>query len=84
MYELRPGREVVVRNPVTDRTGRNEPATSSDASPAVPGSSLDLPREEPYRPELVARLERAVRLGRYRPDARLIADGLLNAIDALG
>jgi anti-sigma28 factor (negative regulator of flagellin synthesis) len=50
----------------------------------VPWRSLhEEPREEPYRPELVSRLERAVRLGRYQPDARAIADALLTRIDAL-
>jgi len=41
-------------------------------------------REEPYRPELVARLERAVREGTYRPDARAIADAIVRRIDSLG
>ena len=40
-------------------------------------------REEPYRPELVARLERAVREGLYRPDARAIADAIVRRIDSL-
>ena len=40
-------------------------------------------REEPYRPELVARLERAVREGVYRPDARAIADAIVRRIDSL-
>ena len=40
-------------------------------------------REEPYRPELVARLERAVRDGVYRPDARVIADAIVSRLDSL-
>lgn len=74
-------------NPVTDRIGRQGPATTTTAFRAMAGTARGLPHdeavEEPYRPELVARLERAVRLGRYRPDAHVVADALLTAIDAL-
>jgi anti-sigma28 factor (negative regulator of flagellin synthesis) len=73
---------------VTDRSGRLDLATTTTDSPETAGMSWSLADEETgaetYRPELVARLERAVRLGRYRPDARAIAGALLNAIDALG
>ncbi len=66
----------------------------ADRAAAVPrpgarrAADLDeLPHEdvfdEPYRPELVARLERAVREGRYRPDARAIADAVVTRIDTL-
>ncbi len=47
----------------------------------------DLPREDgrpqPYRPELVARLEQAVREGRYQPDPRAIAAAMIDRMDAL-
>jgi anti-sigma28 factor (negative regulator of flagellin synthesis) len=36
----------------------------------------------PLRAARVARLERAVRTGSYRPDAHAIAEALLRAIDA--
>lgn len=38
---------------------------------------------EPYRPELVARLEKAVREGRYRPDPKAIAAAMVDRMDAL-
>lgn len=38
---------------------------------------------EPYRPELVARLEQAVREGRYAPDPRAIAAAMIDRMDAL-
>ena len=48
---------------------------------------MDLPREdahpEPYRPELVARLEQAVREGRYRPDPQAIATAMVDRLDTL-
>lgn len=38
---------------------------------------------QPYRPELVARLEQAVREGRYRPDPKAIAAAMIDRMDAL-
>lgn len=77
-----------MNDPVTERNraaGAGGPA--AQAAPGSSEASAQLPHEasaeEPYRPELVARLERAVRLGRYRPDARAIADALVSRIDAL-
>ena len=60
-------------------TGRPRPA------PAVKPAALlhEETREEPYRPALVERLERALREGRYHPDARAIADAIVTRIDAL-
>lgn len=55
-------------------------AASSPAWPDLPHEEV---REEPYRPELVARLERAVREGTYRPDARAIAEAIVSRIDSL-
>ncbi|MBM4244318.1 MAG: flagellar biosynthesis anti-sigma factor FlgM [Deltaproteobacteria bacterium] len=55
--------------------------------PAEAASWPDLPREDPnprpYRPELVARLERAVRAGRYQPDPRAIAAAMIDRMDEL-
>jgi anti-sigma28 factor (negative regulator of flagellin synthesis) len=56
---------------------------SRDGRDVVVPDAVEEPLEEVYRPELVARLERAVRLGSYRPDARAIADALLTRIDDL-
>lgn len=38
---------------------------------------------QPYRPELVARLEQAVREGRYRPDPKAIAAAMIDRMDDL-
>jgi anti-sigma28 factor (negative regulator of flagellin synthesis) len=56
---------------------------SRDGRDVVVRDTVDEPLEEVYRPDLVARLERAVRLGTYRPDARAIADALLTRIEEL-
>ena len=62
----------------TDRRTRRAPA---EAGPP------DRPREEAspesYRPELVARLEQAVREGRYRPDSKAIAAAMVDRMDAI-
>ena len=54
--------------------------------PAEAGTWPAPPREEaspePYRPELVARLEQAVREGRYRPDPKAIAAAMVDRMDA--
>jgi anti-sigma28 factor (negative regulator of flagellin synthesis) len=38
---------------------------------------------QPYRAELVARLEQAVREGRYRPDPKAIAAAMIDRMDEL-
>lgn len=38
---------------------------------------------QPYRAELVARLEQAVREGSYRPDPKAIAAAMIDRMDAL-
>ncbi|MBY0274285.1 flagellar biosynthesis anti-sigma factor FlgM [Candidatus Binatia bacterium] len=52
-----------------------------------PATFPDPPRERersrPYRPELVARLEQAVREGRYAPDPEAIAAAMIDRMDAL-
>jgi anti-sigma28 factor (negative regulator of flagellin synthesis) len=63
----------------TDRSARRQPARA--------GTWPDLVREDPhptpYRPELVARLEKAVREGRYQPDPRALAAALIDRMDGL-
>ena len=63
----------------TDRSARRAPASAA--------TWPDLPREderpEPYRPELVARLEQAIREGRYQPDPRAIAAAMIDRMDEL-
>jgi len=62
-----------------------EPVVEQPQAAAEPLAELphEDPREEPYRPELVARLERAVRQGRYSPDPHAIADALVKRLDEL-
>ncbi len=63
----------------TDRSARRASASAA--------TWPDLPREderpEPYRPELVARLEQAIREGRYQPDPRAIAAAMIDRMDEL-
>jgi anti-sigma28 factor (negative regulator of flagellin synthesis) len=63
----------------TDRSAQRPPASAA--------TWPDLPREdqrpEPYRPELVARLEQAVREGRYQADPRAIAAAMIDRMDDL-
>ena len=63
----------------TDRSARRAPASAA--------TWPDLPREderpEPYRPELVARLEQAIREGRYQPDPRANAAAMIDRMDEL-
>jgi len=85
MLELRRGRPGKVRGLVRAGRSRSALATAVRIHPE-PVDLAELPHEEqhePYRPELVARLERAVREGTYRPDARAIADAIVRRIDAL-
>lgn len=85
MLELRRGRPGKVRSLVRAGSPRSAVATAVRIHP----ESVDLAElpheehEEPYRPELVARLERAVHEGNYRPDARAIADAIVRRIDSL-
>lgn len=77
-----------MNDPVTERNraaraSRPAAAAAAAAPEAIAQLPHQVPGEELYRPELVARLERAVRLGRYRPDARAIAEALVSRIDAL-
>lgn len=61
----------------TDRRARRTP----DAA-----TWPDLPQaadSETYRPELVARLEQAVREGRYRPDPKAIAAAMIDRMDEI-
>jgi anti-sigma28 factor (negative regulator of flagellin synthesis) len=60
----------------TDRSAPAAAATCSD--PPRPDERL-----EPYRAELVARLEQAVREGRYQPDPRAIAAAMIDRMDSL-
>lgn len=66
-----------------------EPAADRPAAAEAvrPATTPDLPYEDarsrPYRPELVARLEQAVREGRYSPDPRAIAAAMIDRMDAL-
>ena len=61
--------------------------TTARRAPAPAATWPDLPREDehprPYRPELVARLEQAVREGRYQPDPKAIAAAMIDRMDAL-
>ena len=76
-------------DPVTDlrRVARTDPWPGTDTAPArldaTQGLLQEVSVDEPYRPELVARLERAVWQGRYCPDARAIADALVRKLDSL-
>ena len=74
--------------PAPDRShgdGAAEDAVEPSPAPheTIGELSHEQPREEPYRPELVARLERAVREGRYQPDPVAIADALVDKLDSL-
>jgi anti-sigma28 factor (negative regulator of flagellin synthesis) len=84
MSELRPGRRVGARRSAWPRRDGSVRATGFEPDRRRPA---ELPHEdgvaEPYRPELVARLERAVREGCYRPDARAIADAIVRRLDSL-
>lgn len=63
----------------TDRSARRAPAAAATCSdPPRPDERL-----EPYRAELVARLEQAVREGRYQPDPRAIAAAMIDRMDSL-
>ena len=68
------------------RRGTTEAGRPTGADGARPHTWPDLQREddhpEPYRPELVARLEQAVREGRYAPDPTAIA-AAIDRMDAL-
>lgn len=67
--------------PVSEQVGRGLPGAAPEAEAAAP--LREEVRQEPYRRALVARLERAVREGRYDPDPRAIADAIVRRIDAL-
>ena len=62
----------------TDRRARRAPAEAG-AWPDPPRAGAGA---APYRPELVARLEQAVREGRYRPDPKAIAAAMVDRMDA--
>jgi anti-sigma28 factor (negative regulator of flagellin synthesis) len=68
------------------RAGGKVGRAAHSAAP-LEDAKMDFPREDahpdPYRPQLVARLERAVREGRYRPDPTAVATAIVDRIDAL-
>ncbi len=86
MLELRRGKSARARGAV--RTGHRHSGLA--VAFRIQPEAVDLAElpheeapEEPYRPELVARLERAVREGTYRPEARAIADAIIRRIDSM-
>ena len=70
----------------TRQPGKGTAVRRARRAPTIAATWPDLPREDehpqPYRPELVARLERAVREGRYRPDPQAIAAAMIDRMDA--